>query len=130
MRILSPLLLSFLALTAGLAPLSAQTWSQSTTEFPTGSVAKPSVAFGNGIFVAAGLRNVTDGSVYVYSSTDGATWTERAIALADHTLLSLGHVRFINNRFVLVGQGWLGGFPRGFTATSPDGITCEFGSIS
>ncbi len=114
------LLLSFAALT----PLSAQTWSQSTTQFLTGSGGLvPSVAFGNGTFVAAGVKAASDGSISVYTSTDGSNWTERPVTLTGFTLLGVGKVRFINERFVVFGSGWFGGFPRGYTATSTDGTT-------
>ena len=116
--------LAFVLSLAALAPLSAQTWSQSTTEFPTGlNGLTPSVAFGNGVFVAAGVKAASDGTISVYSSTDGSTWTERPIALTGFTLLGVGKVRFVNDRFIVFGSGWSGGFPRGYTATSTDGIT-------
>lgn len=109
---------------AALAPLSAQTWSQSATQFPTGlGGITPSVAFGNGVFVAAGVKAAVDGAISVYTSTDGSNWTERPITLTGFTLLGVGKVRFINERFIVFGSGWFGGFPRGYTATSTDGIT-------
>ena len=114
------LLFSFAAFT----PLSAQTWSQSATQFPTGlGGLTPSVAFGQGVFVAAGVKPATDGAISVYTSTDGSNWTERSITLTGFTLLGVGKVRFVNERFIVFGSGWSGGFPRGYTATSTDGIT-------
>ncbi len=121
---------SFLSLIVALLSLSgllrAQTWMAATTEFPTQAPLRaPSIAFGNGVFVAAGLKapvssggNVT---VSLYSSTDGATWTEQPLTISGLSLVGVGRVFFANGRFVVMGDGSNFTSLFGWSATSTDG---------
>ncbi|HVH44974.1 MAG TPA: hypothetical protein VM925_21625 [Labilithrix sp.] len=66
------------------------------------------VTVGAGRFVAVGPKGT------VMTSSDGSTWTERAVAGA----CDFGGVVFTGDRFVAVGGGWSGG---ACAAESPDG---------
>jgi hypothetical protein len=105
---------------------SAQaTLTRSATTFTGVANYAPTVAFGNGTFVALGMKNVPVGAstntVSAWTSPDGDTWTERTVTLpsgfANH-----GAVRFLGNRFVFSGTT-LDSQVRPYTATSTDGVT-------
>lgn len=106
------------------AGLRAQTWTSATTEFPTTTFAtKPSIAFGNGVFVAAAMKAVAAGNVSVHTSTDGTEWTERTFAVPGLNLVGVGKVFFANGRFAIMGDGSDFSTKFGWSATSPDGTT-------
>jgi len=71
------------------------TWTSRTT----GAVAHSSVAYGNGMFVAASTTSLTT-SGQVYTSPDGITWTARTIYNAIE--ITSNFVTFISDRFWLM----------------------------
>lgn len=87
-------------------------WSSSASTIAGGT--NPftgSVTYGIGVFVAA-TGNAA--GRYIYSSTDGATWTLRH-TVAGGTSNNLNKIRFVNSTFVAVGNN-------GTMITSSDGI--------
>ncbi len=126
MRHLLPTTL-FAAALFGASVASAQTIVRSTTTWTAGANYAPSVAFGNGVFVSLGMKEVPVGasttSVSAYTSPDGDVWTERTIALPGG-FASHGTVRFITDRFLFNGTVLdSGGNMRPYTASSTDGTT-------
>lgn len=88
------------------APANLTSWSVRTMDLPD---FPEYVAYGSNQFIAS-VREGSD--FWIYSSTDGASWTKRA---------SLGtsgptKIRFLNNRFIAVGRN-------GSIWVSTDGIT-------
>lgn len=98
--------------------------TRSATTFTGIATFEPTVAFGNGTFVALGLKNVPIGAasntVSAWTSLDGNTWTERVVSLpggfANH-----GAVRFVNGRFIFGGTT-IDGTQRPYIASSADGV--------
>ncbi len=120
------LFLLALCLCAGSALSQTATLTRSATTFTGAGNYAPTVAFGNGTFVALGLKPTpaatTTTSVSAFTSPDGNTWTERVVALGGGGFANHGTVRFINGRFVFTGTT-LDGEIRPYTATSADGVT-------
>jgi len=85
------------------------TWS--TADFlDTGTIGCLDICYGNGIFVAVGLRDGGGGGIW--TSADGVSWVERT---SGSTYMLQG-VDFVNDVFVAVGIN-------GTILTSTDGIT-------
>lgn len=116
--------------TCVLATLSAhaqpRTLTRSTTAFTGAGTYQPTVAFGNGTFVALGLKNTPPAAstttISAHTSPDGDTWTERVVTIGGGGFANHGAVRFINGRFVFTGTT-VGTQLPSYTATSTDGIT-------
>lgn len=70
-----------------------------------GAMYAAAVAYGNGVFVAAGNSGL------IWTSADGFTWESHSVENAPN----LNGVAYGKGRFVIVGDG-------GFTATSDDGV--------
>ncbi len=108
------------------ASAQSLTLTRSATTFTGVGFYAPTVAFGNGTFVALGLKPTppaaASNSVSAYTSPDGDTWTERVVALGGGGFAGHGAIRFINGRFVFTGTT-LDGQQRTYTATSADGVT-------
>lgn len=102
------------------------TLTRSATTFTGSGLYQPTVAFGNGTFVALGLKNtpnaISTTTVSAYTSPDGNIWTERVVTIGGGGFANHGAVRFINGRFVFTGTT-LGTTLPSYTATSTDGIT-------
>lgn len=91
------------------------TFWQTATVDPAAFPSLMGVAFGNGTFVAVGSR-----WDWIYTSTDGLTWTKRPPALPDgDRLQNWTGVAFGGGTFVIVSR--LGAGTQ--VMTSPDGIT-------
>ncbi len=119
--------LALLVGTAFTLPALAQsTLTRATTVFTGVGTYQPTVAFGNGTFVALGLRNTPPAaattSISAHTSPDGDTWTERVVTIGSG-FSSHGAVRFLNGRFVFAGTALESSGQRTFTASSADGIT-------
>ena len=102
------------------------TLTRSATIFTGTGTYQPTVAFGNGTFVALGFKTTpftaTTTTISAYTSPDGNVWTERVVNVGGGGFASHGAIRFINGRFVFSGVT-LGTTLPSYTATSTDGIT-------
>lgn len=107
------------------APAAAQTINRAATTFTAPGIFVPttSVAFGNGAFVALGLKGRSGGAlsaaISAYTSPDGSVWTERAISIPNVRLDNHGVVRFVGNQFVFTGTTSTGSY----VARSADGVS-------
>lgn len=123
LRFASLIVAGFLSIGSLIAQVPALT--RSATTFTGIATYEPTVAFGNGTFVALGLKNVPVGAasntVSAWTSPDGNTWTERAVALPGG-FASHGAVRFVDGRFIFAGTT-IDGTQRSYVASSADGVT-------
>lgn len=82
-------------------------WSAPSTI--SGAVGLTQTAYGNGVFIATGVKSANARGLW--TSTDGSVWTDRSSAIAGTGLVSF--VSFVNNVFIIGGAS-------GFLATSTD----------
>jgi hypothetical protein len=82
-----------------------------------------SACYGNGIFVVAGQR-ATELAPQIYTSSDGATWTLRALP---HVEIALDGVCFGGGQFVAVGTGGFGEEATSAILRSRDGTNWSTG---
>ena len=68
---------------------------------------KPSnIAYGNGVFVITGDAGTTN-STYIYTSTNGTTWTPRVLKSGLTYSYHSNTCKFVNNRFITtISVGW------------------------
>ena len=59
------------------------------------------IAYGNGTFVICGASS-SSSSTYIYTSTNGTTWTPRVITTGQSFGINVNTVKFINNKFILL----------------------------
>ena len=83
-----------------------------TTPIPISQGILRAITYGNGKFVAVGDRVYPDES-YIYSSTDGVTWTESLLRSGIYNWYA---ITYGNGKFVVVGNA-------GHISTSEDGVT-------
>jgi hypothetical protein len=103
----------FVALSAGGVPVTSTNgtnWTVQTT-IASGGAQFGSMVWGNGVFVACPYSGTTG---VCYTSTDGVTWTQRSIGVAQF----FGKVVFLNNQFVAINTS-----SPYHLCTSSDGIT-------
>lgn len=93
----------------GASSPDGDTWS-SAAFIDTGTIGCNGIAFGAGVFVAVGLKDGGGGGIW--TSPDGATWTERTSGSAS----ILNGIDFVNSVFIATGNS-------GVILTSTDGTT-------